>query len=428
MISASLRHLLLFLLSLFLSSAGWPQPASTSAQAHADRGFAHFYNLELDEAAALYQQAIALAPENPEYHVGLAHVRMFLHLRSAGRLDAQIYGASGDLLPKPPPPDPQFERAMWESLGRARAICEKRLAANKNDVEAHYALGLAYAVESNFHVNARRKPRDALGPATKARNHHQRVRELDPANHDANFVIGAYEYAIGSVPAAFRWMLYLLGHSGSKSHGFALMEDAMLHGRRAPATARATLAYFYAREKQFARTRAVLQELSALYPRNHVFAMEAAMSHAREGNHAAAAAAYEEIVRKFEARAPGFERLSAPRLYFQMAVMYERAKDYPRAAGAYEKTLAALASNPPEQPAPASPSAASVPPGDANAPSSPAWTGPLARLRAHTLLRLGAIFAVVGDEGKARAHLEQAAAAPFSEISRAARSELRKLR
>lgn len=418
---------MILLLSLLLPAVARPQEAKDPAQARADRGFDHFYNLELDEAAAQYQQAIALAPEHPDYHVGLAHVRMFLHLRAAGRLDAQIYGASDDLLPKPPPPDPQFERAMWESLARARAICEKRLAANQNDIEAHYALGLAYAVESNFHVNARRKPRDALGPATKARNHHQRVRELDPANHDANFVIGAYEYAIGSVPAAFRWLLYLLGHSGSKSRGFALMEDAVLHGRRAPATARATLAYFYAREKQFARSRAMLQELSALYPRNHVFAMEAAMSHAREENHAAAAAAYEEIARKFEARAPGFTRLSAPRLYFQMAVMYERAKDYPRAAGACEKTLAAFASNSPAQPAPASPSAASAPPGDASLSSPPAWTGPLARLRAHTLLRLGSIYAVVGDKGKARAHLAQAAASPFREVSREAARRLKNL-
>jgi tetratricopeptide (TPR) repeat protein len=455
MFSASLRYLLPLALLVALASPAWPQPRLESAQTHADRGFTHFYNLLLDEAAAQYQQAIALAPEHPEYHVGLAHVRMFLHLRSAGRLDAQIYGASNDLLPKPAPPDPQFERAMWESLARARAICEQRLAANANDLEAHYALGLAYAVESSFHVNARRKPRDALGPATKARNHHQRVRELDPANHDANFVVGAYEYAIGSVPAAFRWLLFLVGHSGSKSHGLELMEDAMRNGRRAPATARAALAYFYAREKQFARTRAVLQELSALYPQNHVFAMEAAMSHAREENHAAAAAAYDAIARKLAAAAPGFTRLSAPRLYFQIAVMYERAKDYPRAAAAFEKTLAALAvtvapprtlspsGSPPPTASPPRPSSAgsataatpaAPSPGDGAAPPQPPatapadWSSPLARLRAHTLLRLGSLLATAGDKAKARLHLEQAAAAPFSEVSRAARSELRKLK
>lgn len=420
---------------------------ATQAQAHASRAINHFYNLELEEAAAQYLQAIALAPENPEHHVGLAHTRMFQHLRAAGRLDAQIYGASNDLLPRPAPPDPEFERAMWDSLARARALCEKRLAANPNDAEAHYALGLAYAVESNFHVNARGKPRDALGPATMARDHHRRVRELDPANHDANFVIGAYQYAIGSVPAAFRWMLFLLGHSGSKAHGLELMEDAMLHGRRATATARATLAYFYAREKQHARSRALLSDLAALYPHNHIFPMEVAMSHAREGHHAAAAAAYEEIARRFEAGAPGLHRLSAPRLYFQIAVMHELARQYPRAAAAYHKTLAALdssaaasptaapsASSGTRTPSHASPPASSIPSAasasaGASAGSTPApdWNSPLASLRAHTLLRLGSIYAAGGDKVKARPHLELAAASPFREVSREAARRLKSL-
>jgi tetratricopeptide (TPR) repeat protein len=245
----------------------------------------------------------------------------------------------------------------------------------------------------------------------------------------------------------------------------------MRNGRRAPATARATLAYFYAREKQFARSRALLQELSALYPRNHVFAMEAAMSHAREENYAAAAAAYEEIARKFKARAPGFTRLSAPRLYFQTAVMYERAKNFPRAASGYEETLAALA---PPSPSPAAsanasssdkaanpllavmpsagssrsaassrptanrvasaddpakpPSARTLPAPSAEYPTVPAdWSSPLARLRAHTLLRLGSILATLGDKTKARLHLGQAASAPFREVSREASRRLKDL-
>lgn len=446
--SASPGYLLL--LTLVFPLVALAQNSINPAQAHADRGLHHFYNLELDQAAAHYQQAIALAPENPEYHVGLAHTRMFQHLRAAGRLDAQIYGASNDLLPRPAPPDPQFERSMWESLARARALCEKRLAANEKDAEAHYALGLAFAVESNFHVNARGKPRDALGPATKAKDHHQRVRQLDPANHDANFVIGAYEYAIGSVPAAFRWMLYLLGHSGSKTRGLELMEDAMLRGRRAAPTARATLAYFYAREKQHARSRALLADLAALYPLNHIFAMEVAMSHAREGHHAAAAAAYEEIARRFEAGAPGLSRLSPPRLYFQIAVMHELARQYPRAAAAYHKTLAALdssaAASPaaarstsaspsqPLAPSHASPPASSIPSAasasaGASADSTPApdWNSPLAPLRAHALLRLGSIYAAAGDKAKARPHLELAASSPFREVSREAARRLKNL-
>ncbi len=377
----------------------------------ADKAFEHFYSLEFDEAATLYQKAIAQEPENPEWWVGLAHVRMFQHLRSGGRLAALIYSASNELLPEPAPADPQFERSMWDALERARTLCEQRLAANERDVQAHYALGLAYAVESNFHVNARRKPLDALGPATKAKGHHVRVREMDPANHDANFVIGTYEYAIGSVPAAFRWVLYLVGHSGSKHHGVELIHDAMLNGRRVSPAALTTLAYVYNREEQYANSRKMLAYLVEFYPRNYVFPMEIAASYAREGNAAAAADAYEEVVRKFESGAPGFHRLDVTRFYFQVAVAHEWARQYQAAAQCYDKALEAMRH------------AAGV----ASPPVDSGDTRSLARLHAEVLLRLGYISANLGEKEKARRLLEEAAATPFSEVRRAARAKLKPL-
>lgn len=392
------------------------RPAQVAAGVYADKALEHFYNLEFDEAEQLYIKALEVEPENADWWVGLAHVRMFLHLRSAGRIDAQIYGASNDLMPKSPPADPKFEREMWAALKRARELCEQRLAAHADEAEAHYSLGLAYAVESNFHVNARRKPLDALAPATKAKDHHLRVRALDPANHDANFVIGTYEYAIGSVPVAFRWVLRLVGHSGSKHHGVELMHDAMLNGKRIVSSALVTLAYVYAREKQHAASRQMLEHLVRFYPRSILFPMEVAASYARDGNPAAAAQAYEEIVRKFESGAAGYHRLDASRLYFQTAVMHEHAKQYPQAAGAFDKALSAIESA--QSPAHATCSVVSraLPPPQ------------LARLHAHALLRLGHISATLGQKDKARTLLERAAASPFSEVQRAAKSKLKSLR
>lgn len=384
-------------------------PPQGSAQLHADKGFDHFYNLELDQAAASYQKAIDLASENPDYWVGLAYARMFQHLRAAGKLDAQIYTASNDLLPRPSLPDARFEPEMRQALERARKLCEKRLAANPRDVEAHYALGIAYAVEANFHVNARGKPLDALRPATRAKEHHARVRQLDPYNHDANMVIGTYEYVIGSVPGAFRWVLRLVGHSGSKQRGMELLRDAILHGKRVAPPALATMAYVYNRERQYGASRQMLEHLVNFYPRNPVFPMEIAASYAREGNFAAAANVYAEVVRKFESDAPGFSQISAPRLYFQIAVMREHGGNYKQASAEYEKALAAL-------------EAAA---GHASPPSDAAQ--PLARLHASVLLRLGHISANLGEKEKARRLLEEAAASPFAEIQRAAAERLKKL-
>ncbi|MGH9793041.1 MAG: tetratricopeptide repeat protein [Candidatus Acidiferrales bacterium] len=391
------------------------RPAQVAAGVYADKALEHFYNLEFDEAEQLYIKALEVEPENADWWVGLAHVRMFLHLRRAGRIDTQIYGASNDLMPKSPPADPKFEREMWAALKRARELCEQRLAAHADEAEAHYSLGLAYAVESNFHVNARRKPLDALAPATKAKDHHLRVRALDPANHDANFVIGTYEYAIGSVPVAFRWVLRLVGHSGSKHHGVELMHDAMLNGKRIVSSALVTLAYVYAREKQHAASRQMLEHLARFYPRSVLFPMEIAASYAREGKPAAAAQTYQEIVRKFESGAAGYHRLDASRLYFQAAVMHEHAKQYQQAVVAYDKSLTAIESAPTRARAQCAQGSRASPPSQ------------FARLHAHVLLRLGHITATLGQKEKARTLLERAAASPFREVQRAAKSKLESL-
>ncbi|MGH9794923.1 MAG: tetratricopeptide repeat protein [Candidatus Acidiferrales bacterium] len=416
MLLACFLSFVTFALPFECDGASVARPAQVAAELYADKALEHFHSLEFEEAQRLYATALEIEHDNAEWWVGLAHVRMFQHLRSAGRLDAQMYGASNGLIPEPPPADPQYEREMWAALKRARELCEKRLAANADDTEAHYALGLAYAVESNFHLNARRKPLDALAPATKAKDHHLRVRSLDPANHDANFVIGTYQYAIGSVPAAFRWILRMIGHSGSKHDGIELMHDAMLNGKRIVPSVLVTLAYVYAREKQHAASRQMLEHLARFYPRSVLFPMEIAASYARDGNPAAAAQAYEEIVRKFESGAPGYHRLDASRLYFQTAVMHEHAKQYQQAAVTYDKALTAIesASSPLPRAGCARGSRASPP-------------SKFARLHAHVLLRLGHISATLGQEEKARTLLERAAASPFREVQRAAKSKLKSL-
>ena len=121
--------------------------ASVSAQVFADKAFNHFYNLEFDEAIANYKNALNLQPADPSYWTGLADSYLFSHLRAAGRLDARVYTASNEFLgARPTEPDPALVQAMWDALGRARSICEKRLRDDPGDAQAHYVLGLTYEI------------------------------------------------------------------------------------------------------------------------------------------------------------------------------------------------------------------------------------------------------------------------------------------
>jgi tetratricopeptide (TPR) repeat protein len=365
------------------------------AEAYVAKGLNHFYNLEYEEAVAAYQAALALEPSNAHIWTRLAHAYLFRQLHRAGRLDAQLYAASNEFTRgKPPEPDPELNRAMWEALGRARELVEQRLKENPRDAGAHFALGMSYAVESNYHLNLDRKYWDALRAGARAKDHHVRARELDPANHDANLLIGLYDYAIGSLPGPARFLVYLAGHSGSKERGVASILDTMQHGRQYSTAAVAILAVIYNRERMYSYSRQMLQHLMRFFPRNYLYEMELARSYQREGHLAAAIEALKNVARKAESGAPGFAGVDAMRLHFEIASLLER-QDRPAEALAHYERVAARRGE--------------------------------EALLAQSYLRMGEIYRGQRDTQKAREMFEKARALPVPEVQRQAAARLRSL-
>jgi len=373
-----------------------PQRPRISADVFATRGLQHFYNLEFNDAAADYKQAQELEPQNPQYWAALADSYLFQDLLLAGRLDSQLYSASNAFLhAKPVPPAPALTQAMWEALGRARSICAKRLRANPRDADAHYALGLTYAIEANYDFSVARKYRDALHASAKAKEQCELARQFDPSNHDANLVIGAYEYAVGSVPGALRWLLYLAGYTGSKELGVELIQDAMLQGKESSSAAAALLAVIYNRERMYSYARQMLRYLVRFFPRNYLAELEIGGTYLREGRTDDAITIYKDVAQKTEGHAPGFARVDAGRLYFQIASLLEKQHRASEALSYYER----LISQKEEQ----------------------------SMLSAQAYLRMGDIWQGLREQEKARGMYEEARKLPFPEIQRHAEARLRAL-
>ncbi|MBI3663405.1 MAG: tetratricopeptide repeat protein [Acidobacteria bacterium] len=397
----------LFLLSLFLSGLHFPAPAVAaptddgaeqariSAELYEHKALEHFYSAEFREAEEQYRKAIALQPENPLYWNGLADCYLFQLLLAAGRLDSQFYTAANEFLnPTPTAPDAVVVKAFWEALGRARSLGEKRVRANASDAQAHYALAVSYAIESHYHLNLTRKPLDALRSGDKSRDAAQRARQLDSKNSDPNLILGAYEYAIGSVPGAFRWLLLLSGHSGSKTRGVELLQDAMLHGKRTSTAALALLAVMYGREKLFVYSREMFQHLLRFFPRNYLYEMEIARTYQREGNLGAAIEVCKNVARKYETRAPGFERVDPVKLYFQIATLVEEHGRPDDAMEFFQKVISKK---------------------------------PEGVLHAQSYLRMGEYYRARKERERARTMFENARRLPFPEIQRQAVAGLRRL-
>lgn len=391
----------LLIASQFPASSAAARPADDEkqirvpAEVYERKALDHFYSLEFREAETQYKQAIAVQPENPLYWNGLADCYLFQLLVSAGRLDSRLYTAANEFLNAPAaPPDPALLTAMWNALQRGRSLAEKRIRENPNDSGAYYALAVNYSIEAHYHLNLARKPLDALRVSGKARDAALRTRQLDPTNSDANLILGGYEYAIGSVPFAFRWLVALSGHSGSKAHGVELIQDAMMNGKRTSTAALALLAVAYGREKMFVYSREMFQYLLRFFPRNYLYEMEIARTYQLEGNLGAAVEVCKTVARKYEAHAAGYDRVDPVRLYFQLGSLLEEHKRPDDAATFFQK----LTSLQPE-----------------------------GALHGKSYLWLGEYYRARKEREKARAMFEKARRLPFVDVQKQAAAGLRKL-
>lgn len=400
-LSLRLLTLVLFAAGPFLASAAAGQPQDGAAQARSSAEFVerraldHFYSAEFQEAEAHYKKAIELQPDNPLYWNGLADTYLFELMLAAGRLDAQLYSSANEFLnPTVAPPDRAVVQAMWDALGRARNLAEKHARENANDAMAYYALAVSYSIESNYHLSITRKPMDALRPGGQARDAALRARHLDPKLSDANLILGAYEYAIGSVPAVLRWILMLGGHAGSRRHGVDLIQDAMMHGKRTPNAAVVLLAVIYSREKMFVYSREMFQYLQKLFPRNYFYELEIARTYQRENNLGGAIQVCRNVARKFEAHAAGYDRVDAMKLYFQIAALLEEHRRPDDAMDYYQKVVGRK---------------------------------PEGVLHARSYLRLAELYRSRQEPEKARAMYENARRLPFPEIQKQAAAGLRRM-
>lgn len=332
--------LLVFLLGAHVDTVGTGGAVDPWVYAHA--GLNHFYNADYEPALANFRQALTLEPEHPIFLNYLANTYLFRELYRTGQLDTQLYSESNSFLrAEKPKSDQETMDMVKELIERSQAISTRRLGKNPNDTTALYALGISYGIEANYEFTLYKHWYSALGAGSKAKQFHERLKRLDPNYHDADLVLGLYEYTVGSIPATVKWLALLVGYRGSKERGIELLHSAMTQGRLATTDAAVLLAVIYNREKKYAYTRALLHKLAEYYPRNHLAAMEVARTYMREGNDQAALAEYLRVAQKVESRAAGFERASRERLYYQIGSLHQRLHNYEEALAAFEKITSA---------------------------------------------------------------------------------------
>ena len=247
------------------------------------------YNLDYDEAMARLREALALEPDSPAGHRGVATIT-WLHIafsRGLVTADEFIGGAPRQTLELPPPPA-EPARLFHRHAARALALAEARIRARPRDADAHYELGAAIGLQASYMASIEGKVFGAFRAARHAYAAHERVLELDASRHDAALIVGTYRYVVSTLSLPGRWVAYVAGFGGGKERGVQLVERAASRESSARIEAMFGLIILYNREKRYADALKVLADLRRLYPRNRLLWLESGATALRAGRHAEA--------------------------------------------------------------------------------------------------------------------------------------------
>ncbi|MEO7971627.1 MAG: hypothetical protein ABI698_10040 [bacterium] len=239
-------------------------------------GLEALYNLDYDKAQKDFKEITLLYPTHAAGPQLLAARVWIKTLYETRRLQSSLYNSESFYSSGDDKVDPKVINEFRSLTREAKRLSEVRLKQNPKEVEALYWLGATEGLKASFEEAVERRHFAALKDGDDSVDHHREVLKLDPTFIDASLTAGLYEYVVGSLPLPIKVVAGVTGFRGSKKKGLALIETVANNGNWARDDARTLLIVLYTREKRYADALANARELSAKYPRNYLFRLEAA--------------------------------------------------------------------------------------------------------------------------------------------------------
>lgn len=171
------------------------------------------------------------------------------------------------------PEDTSNDAAFLASMEEVIARCERRLKADREDVDAKFFLSAANAFRGRLHADRRHWVR-AARDGQRALRSLREVAELQPENHDLYFGLGLFHYLADEVPHRYKVLrpFAALFPKGDRDLGLAQLERAMKNGLFVPAeSAYALLQVHYVFEKDYKASLRYARWLRDHYPNNSLF-------------------------------------------------------------------------------------------------------------------------------------------------------------
>jgi hypothetical protein len=269
---------------LWLVSVVFVAAAAGQAVVHAptsdvflDHAYRAMYNLNFDDAFRDAEQAKTAAKDDPLPWVAEACAALFREFDRYNILRSELF-ASDDAFDarKPHAWDAVHRQQFEQAVAGAQAIANKRLAINKQDSKALFALALVNGLQADDAALLARKNMTALRFTRTANEYADRLLADHPDYYDAYVATGMGKYIIGGKAAPIRWILRLGGLKGSQEEGVHDLKLAAAHGHYLAPFAKILLAFDDLRHKNNAAAQEKLSELHTQFPGNPLFTQELA--------------------------------------------------------------------------------------------------------------------------------------------------------
>jgi hypothetical protein len=331
--------LLVLVIVLCLTAAGQTPAAADSTHSaphdsQTDTAFANFYNMEYERATQEFEKIVDKHPNDPFALNHLLTTVLMHDLYDTGAMNTGDYANDSFIGRAPRPTDPKVKEQIKDLVRRAETIEEQQLKANPKDVNALYCRGVTRAQFSVYTGLVERAWFSALRNAVGARHDHEHVLELDPKFLDAKMVVGTHNYVVGNLPWSVKIAAALAGLSGSKDKGLEYLREVAKSDGENAVDARVVLSLFLRREQRYDEALGYMQELSAKYPRNHLFTTEVANLLRASGHLPEAEAVYRKICQN--GREGKYGNLHYEVAAWGLGELLRSEKDLAGAAAAYE--------------------------------------------------------------------------------------------
>lgn len=184
------------------------------------------------------------------------------------------------------------DQHYMELSSKAYALAEASLK-QKETAEMNLYAGMAEALAARLY-SLRGENRSAAKAGVRARELFLRALALDPAEADACFGLGLYDYYVDTLSTIARVLRFFTGiPGGSKEEGIRLLQRATREGQLTPVLARFYLTVnLESYDQRYEEALKVITPLVEQYPQNPIFQLTQGDLYAKLGRKSLAAGAY----------------------------------------------------------------------------------------------------------------------------------------